>query len=128
MGKFDELKQGYKEVSESGQSGSERFQTICRWLYKFRSLFLAIPVAVAAVILAVRNMIQLPAKVGLELQASGEFTQLVDKSIAVFGPLAVTAVCLVLMFCSKRVVYPWLISVFSLLLPVLILLLNTFAG
>ena len=73
-------------------------------------------------------MIQLPAKVGLELQASGEFTEMVDKSVAVFGPLAVTVVCLVLMFCSKRVVYPWLISVFSLLLPVLILLLNTFAG
>lgn len=128
MNNFDDLKQGYKEISEPGKTGKQRFRTFCRWAYKLRSVLLAIPVAVTAVILAIRNMWLLPAKVGLELQSSGEFAQLVDKSIAVLGPLAVTAVCLLLMFCSKRVVYPWLISVFSLLLPVLILLLNTFPG
>jgi hypothetical protein len=42
------------------------------------------------------------------------------------GPLGVTAACLLLMFCSRRTLYPWLISIMSLLLPMLILLLNNY--
>lgn len=101
---------------------------VCKWVYRLRSILLAIPVAVTAAILAVRNMAKLPVKVGFDMQASGEFAYLVSRNVAVLGPLAVTAVCLLLMFCSKRVVYPWLISLFSLLLPLVILLVNTFPG
>ena len=56
------------------------------WVFKLRSVGLAIPVAVAAL----------------------------------------TAVCLLLMFISKKVLYPWLISIFSLVLPILILITNIF--
>ena len=101
---------------------------IYKWAYKLRSVLLAIPVAVTASILAVRTMSKLPVKVGFEMQPSGEFAYLVSRNVAVLGPLAVTAVCLLLKFCSKRVVYPWLISLFSLLLPLVILLVNTFPG
>lgn len=97
-----------------------------RWAYRLRSVLLAIPVATAAVVLALRNAVDLPARVGINLQASGEYALVVDRILAVMGPLAVTAVCLLLMFCSRRVVYPWLISLFSLVLPVLILITNTF--
>ena len=98
------------------------------WMYRLRSILLAVPVAMAAVILAIRNLAMLPAKVGFDLQATGEFSYLVDKSVAVMGPLAITAVCLLMVFLSKRVVYPWLISLFSLLIPIVILLVNTFPG
>lgn len=98
------------------------------WAYRLRSILLAVPVAMAAVILAIRNLAMLPSKVGFDLQASGEFTYLVDKSVAVMGPLALTALCLLMVFLSKRVVYPWLVSLFSLLLPIVILLVNTFPG
>lgn len=102
------------------------FKLIGRWIYRMRSVLLAIPVAVAAVILAIRNAANLPEQVGINLQTSGEYAMMVNRSLAVMGPLAVTAVCLLLMFCSRRVVYPWLISLFSLVLPVLILITNTF--
>lgn len=101
---------------------------IWKILYKIRSVILAAPVAVAAAALAMYNQIKLPDPVGFSLQATGEYAQVVSKGIAVFGPLAVTAVCLLLMFCSRKVLYPWLISLFSLLLPLIILLTNVFPG
>ena len=96
-----------------------------KWIYRLRSVFLAIPVAAVAVILAIHNQAMLPDMVGFSLQASGEFAYLVSKSIAVLGSLAVTAVCLLMTFCSRKVLYPWLISVFSLVLPLVIYLTNT---
>jgi hypothetical protein len=58
--------------------------------------------------------------------ANGQFARLVEKEVAVYGPMGVTAVCLLLMVCSRRALYPWLISVFTLVLPVLILITNIF--
>lgn len=98
------------------------------WAYKLRSILLSVPVLIAAIWLAIYNSTQLPEIVGLDLQASGEYGMLIDRSVAVLGPLAVTLVCLLMVFCSRRVVYPWLISVFSLILPVFILLSNTLLG
>ena len=96
------------------------------WAFQLRSILLAIPVAVAAVAMALRNMVSLPEEVGINLLASGEFQFLVGRGVAVMGPLALTAVCLLLMFCSRKALFPWLISLFSLVLPWLILLTNTF--
>lgn len=108
----------------------EKFVSVCKstwkWMYKLRGITLAIPVAAGAVFLAIYNMATLPAEVGIDLQASGEYARMVSKSVAVFCPLGLTALCLVLMFCSRRVIYPWLISLFSLVLPILILITNIF--
>lgn len=104
------------------------FKEIFGWIYKLRCVILAVPVALAAIQLAIYNQENLPEIVGLDLQASGEYAILIDRSIAVMGPLAVTAVCLLMMFCSRRVVYPWLVSIFTLILPVFILLSNTLLG
>ena len=101
---------------------------ICRMLFKLRGLILGIPVAVAAVVMAIYNQINLPDMVGISLQASGEYAKMVGKEIAVIGPLALTGICIVLIFCSKKVLYPWMISLFSLILPLLILFTNSFAG
>ncbi len=94
-------------------------------LFKLRSVILAIPVAAGAVILAIRNQAVLPDKVGFGLQASGEYAYMVSKGVAVLGPIAITAVCLLMTFCSRKVLYPWLISLFSLVLPIVIYLINT---
>ncbi len=96
--------------------------------YRMRSVVLAIPVAVAAVGLALYNMVTLPANVGINIQETGEFAQMVGRGTAVVGPLVLTAICLALMFCSRRVIYPWLISLFSLVLPLVILITNIFPG
>lgn len=100
------------------------------WNYvkKFKKLFLAAPVATMALVMAIVNLIKLPALVGFGLQGNGEFSFELIREIAVIAPLAVTAICLLLMFASKRTLTPWMVSLFSLLLPVMILLTNTFPG
>ncbi len=114
-------------TDKNGQT-LDKLKNAWNWAYKLRSVILAIPVAVGAVILALHNAVNLPAMVGINIQANGEYATMVSKAVAVFGPLALTAVCLLLMFCSKKVVYPWLISLFSLVLPLLLLLTNIFPG
>jgi len=99
---------------------------IGRWIYRLRSVLMAIPVAAAAVWIAMQNMVRLPEQVGINLLVSGEYQYMVAREVAVMGPLAVTAVCLLMMFCSRRVMYPWLISIFSLVLPYLIWITNIF--
>lgn len=96
------------------------------WLYRLRRVFLAIPVLWAAAKLAAQNMDKLPEQVGLNLQSTGAFSQLVSRSYAVYGPLGVTVFCLLLMFFSRKPLYPWLVGVFSLVLPLLIYLTNIY--
>ena len=96
------------------------------YIYKLRGLLLAMPVIVGAVILACFNFNNLPSSVGLDLQASGEFAMNVSVGTAVLVPLGITGVCVVLTLCSRKPLYPWLISVFSLVLPLLIYVINMY--
>lgn len=102
------------------------FVMTARWVYRLRSVFLAVPVALVAIRLAIYNTANLPDQVGINIQTTGEYAQMVDKGVAVMGPLAVTALCILMMLCSRRMVYPWLVSIFSLVLPVLIYITNVF--
>ena len=115
-----------KTNQKNNNERMEKLKTFWKWAYRLRSVILAIPVAFGAVVLAIMNQAKLPAQVGINLQANGEYAQMVGKGVAVLGPLAVTAVCLLMMFCSRKVLYPWLISLFSLALPLVILLTNAF--
>lgn len=99
---------------------------ICLALYRLRSIFLAIPVIFAALRLAAYNSEHLPLLVGLDLQTTGEFARTISRHNAVLFPLALTGGCLVLMAFSKKTLYPWLISVFSLAIPVLLLITNMY--
>lgn len=101
---------------------------IWRYLKAFKKIWLAIPVAVGAIMLALHNLTHLPKVVGLNLQIDGVFALQVPRGTAVFAPLLVTVVCVVLMFCSRRTLTPWFVSLVSLALPVVILILNTFPG
>ena len=76
--------------------------------------------------LAFYNLEKLPKVVGLDLQISGDFDIQVVRELAVLGPVALTALCLLLMFISRRTLTPWLVSIFTLALPLLILLSNVF--
>lgn len=95
-------------------------------LFRLRKLVLAVPVGYAAVKLALYNRANLPEQVGINLQSSGAFEQMITKDIAVMGPLGLTAACLLLMFCSRKAMYPWAISVFTLAVPILILFTNLY--
>lgn len=94
-----------------------------KWAYRLRSILLSIPVVVVAIILAIGNMATLPASVMIAYPAvySGVllFQEImVSKSLAVFVPLVITAFCLLMMLFSKRPAFCWLVSVFSLLVPI----------
>ena len=95
-------------------------------IYRLRSVFLAVPVVYYALKLAAYNGTHLPEKVGLNLLSNGEFAMTISRELAVMGPLAVTCACLVLMVTSRKALYPWAISIFTLILPVLLLVSNLY--
>ena len=68
---------------------------------------MAIPVIFAAIYLARYNMANLPAQVGIDLQTTGVYAQMISRDLAVLGPLAVTGGCLLLIAiaCSLFVIY-----------------------
>ena len=102
------------------------FSTIGKVLYHMRKLFLAAPVVWLAVRLYGEAMARLPETVGLLLQESGDYAYMLERETAAMGCMAVTAACLLMMFCSRRTLYPWLISLFSLVLPILLIVTNIF--
>lgn len=102
--------------------------TIWRYLKAFKKIWLAIPVAAGAIMLALHNLTNLPKVVGLNLQTDGVFALQIHRGTAVLAPLVITLLCLFLMFCSRRTLTPWFVSLMSLALPVVILILNTFPG
>lgn len=95
-------------------------------LYYLRKIVMAAPVVYAALKIAAYNREHLPEQVGLNLQATGEFAQYISRNMAVMGPLALTIACLFLMFCSRKAMYSWAISIFTLALPILILVSNLY--
>lgn len=99
---------------------------IGKWIYHLRKIVMAAPVVYAALRLAAYNKSHLPEQVGLNLQATGEFAMYISRYLAIMGPLALTAACLFLMFCSRKATYAWAISVFTLALPVLLLVSNLY--
>lgn len=95
-------------------------------LYRLRKVFLAIPVVYYALKLANYNKTHLPEMVGVNLQADGVFADFISRTSAVNYPLMLTAACLVLMFFSKKALWPWAVSMFTLVLPLLILVSNLY--
>lgn len=98
-----------------------------KWIWKLRKVIMAIPVVWYAVKFAMENADRLPEEVGLDIQSTGEFATMISRQEAVWWPLGITLMCLVLMFCSKKPVLPWVVSIFTLVLPWLIWLLNYYA-
>ena len=131
-GDFQEYRDNIEEKpEETKKSGSFQkvwnvMRMIGNLIYRLRKVIMTIPVVYYAIVFGVYNAKYLPDRVGLVLQSNGEFAQTVSRGLAVMGPLGLTAACLLLMFCSRRTLYPWLISIMSLLLPMLILLLNNY--
>jgi len=98
------------------------------YIYRLRTVFMAVPVVIAAIVLAVMNLGRLPDSTGLWLLTNGEFLILVPKLVAVLAPIAITALSILLVLCSKKAFYPWLISIFTLVLPLLIYYTNDISG
>ena len=114
------------KVSSVFKKIEEVIGVIFRCIFKLRKIFMAVPVVYLAVGIARTNMERLPEAVGLNLQSTGEFAWMVTREYAVYGPLGITAFCLLLMFFSRKTVFPWVISIFTLVLPYLIYFINIY--
>ena len=97
-------------------------------LYHLRKLFLAAPVVYAAMRIYAYAEEKLPETVGILLLESGDFQYMLARNTAVLGCMGVTGACLLLMFCSRRTIYHWVISIFSLVLPFLLIITNMYTA
>lgn len=96
------------------------------WIWQARKILLAVPIVYLMLYFARLNWNVLPEMVGLHLQTTGEYARYITRELAVYGPMGVTGGCLAMMFLSRKTVYPWMICMFSMLLPLLILITNIF--
>lgn len=112
--------------TRSKKSGQSTVKTIMHYLWAFRGIVISVPVLLYAVGQAFRNASVLPEKVGMDLQATGEFAVTIGRPTAVIVPLLITMGCIILTCFTKRPLFPWLISIFSLVLPVLIWVINIY--
>ena len=125
-GTIPETQTGFEKLKGSIASVNRVINIIGMVIFRLRKIVLSVPVEYYALKLAAYNGEHLPEQVGLNLQSSGEFAMTIARSMAVMGPLALTLACLFLMFCSRKALYPWAISVFTLALPLLLLVSNLY--
>ena len=122
-----EKAQPWVEKADRGyRRGKEIWTKAWPWIWQARKLLLAIPVVYLMMYFARLNWNVLPEQVGLHLQNSGDYARYISKELAVYGPMGVTGGCLAMMFLSRKTLYPWMICMFSMLLPLLILITNIF--
>ena len=137
MGKLEQVTAGWKkvqqDVKDSLNSTGSVYAKIKRIvgifvmvIYRLRGVILGIPVIWHALKLAAYNREHLPEIVGIDLMSNGAFAMTISRELAVTGPLVVTIACLVLMLTSRKVLYPWAVSVFTLILPVVLLVSNIY--
>ncbi len=143
------LLEKWRQLRDKMHPGMQKAAHICKvvwkklrilggYLYRLRSIVLAAPVAAAAAVLAVINLGRLPqvveiTKVSIDPQAQDSLfgclvigVDYISRETAVLVPLVLTVGCLLLTLCSKRTFYPWIVSVFSLVLPLFLLLSNMY--
>lgn len=130
--RFAAFRQKLQEKNKQEGKGST-FRYVCQWVYKLRSVFMAIPVGFAAIVMAIYNAGHLPERVSVYFPSFAQEEMIIkltelSRGSAVLIPLLITAGCLLLMFCSRRHTYPWLISIFSLALPLFFLFVGLFPG
>jgi hypothetical protein len=99
-----------------------------RLSFELRKVVMAVPVVLVMLRLADECRKRLPETVGINLLANGNFERLMALETAISYMMSITIGCLVLMFFSRKTIYPWLISIFSLALPILLIVTNVFPG
>ena len=117
---------GWEKTKAVFKTVGKVFAKIGEYIFMFRSVLMAVPVVYAAMRIAMYAQEKLPEQVGINLMETGEYALMVNRNTAIMGSLAVTAACLLMMFISRRTIYPWLISIFSLVLPILLIVTNIF--
>ena len=117
---------GGKKIKKLFRKVWKNVKKITAKIFHYRAVFLALIVVACSLTMAAVSMFLLPAQVGIDLQIDGSYTFMLPKLLAVLFPVLITLISLVFVLISKRTLYPWLISLFTLALPAVILLTNIF--
>ena len=114
------------------------FRVIWKILFGIRGILISAPVAAAAIYIASWAQEHLPEAVEIthvmiDKEAEGAIfglfvmtTEMLARDVVIVSSLALTALCLICTIFSKRTLYPWLISVLTLCLPIVMYYLNTY--
>jgi len=125
-----EKSSGRKPENKKERKGWEKckrvFEIISKVLYHSRKILLTIPVVLAAVKIYSYAKEHLPETVGVLLQDSGDFKYMLPMNTAMMYCFAATGACLLMMYLSRKTLYPWLISLFTLVLPILLVITNMY--
>ncbi len=128
----------YDAVAGFFRRVGKKLSAFWKYVYMLRGIILAAPVAAAAVIIGTINLRRLPSMVSIVSFTIDRgdpdalfgflsiYPQSISREMAVFGPLTLTAVALVMMLLSKRTLYPFFISVMTLILPFFIWFYNVY--
>lgn len=124
--KENKLNERWAKTQEVFRIIGRVFYIIGRILFHMRKIFLTLPVLWLA--FKVYNYAKelLPDTVGVWLLENGDYAFSLGVDAALISCLAVTAACLVLMYLSRRTILPWIISIFTLVLPVMLVLTNMY--
>lgn len=134
----EKVRPGFQAAGKFFRSLGSSLYTIGLYMYRMRSIILAAPLAAATAILAFLNMGRLPetveiTKIAINTKADDAlfgFLALtpgqISRYTAVLGPVFITSACIVMMLCSKRTLFPFIIALFSLCLPMAIYFFNVY--
>lgn len=115
-----------RAAKKADGSSANTWKVIWHYICMFKGAIISLPVLGVSIFQAFQNASRLPETVGINLLATGDYAQTVSRPVAVVVPLLITLVCILLTSFSKRVLFPWLISIFTLVLPVLIWFTNIY--
>ena len=127
------------ELQEEGEVVEEKKEPLKGWakvkhvleiigkvLFYSRKVFLTVPVVLAAIKIYQIAKERLPQNVGVFLQDDGTFRYLFPMNTALMYCFVATGACLLMMYCSRKTIYPWIISLFTLVLPMLLIITNMY--
>ena len=126
--KFEKPEQKRDTDGVNGKSFGQRVKKTFSICYRFRALILTGITLILAIIMAVYCGSHLPEEVGINLQSDGTFSTYVSRGQTILCSLLLTGISLVLMLLSKKTLFPWLVSLFTFAVPILILVTNYLAG
>ena len=125
-GFWEKVKPWTDKTGKACAKAKRIFKKAWPWIWQLRKVLLAVPVVYLMLYFARLNWNVLPESVGLHLLSNGDYARYITRELAVYTPLGITGGCLAMMFLSRKTLYPWMICLFSNLLPLLILITNIF--
>ena len=126
--KCDSIAEKTKPAREKTADMGRGFAKTVSFCYRYRAIVLTVVTVILAIIMAVYSGSHLPEQVGINLQSDGTFSTYIARGQAIACCFILTMISLGLMLLSKKTLYPWLISLFTFAVPILILVTNYLAG